>query len=35
MDNVKRLKLSSINSLESLHIEKIGFHVIKINEKNK
>ena len=33
MDNAKRLKLSSINTPELLHIEKIGFQIMKINEK--
>lgn len=35
MDNAKRLKIDSFNSPELLHIEKIGFHVMKFQEKKE
>ena len=33
MENSKRLKLNSFNSPELLHIEKIGFQILKFTEK--
>lgn len=33
MSNAKRLKIDTFNSPEMIHIEKIGYHVIKFNEK--
>ena len=33
MNNAKRLKISTVNFPELKHVEKIGFHVIRFNEK--